>query len=135
MKRIPNENLAAPAACIVCDDVVGDVVDTERYKNDVLRGLLAVFVCERCVRELAKVFDLVDAAEIAAVVAERDAQAEELANVKVRVGELAKYIGDFVEHPGAGSAVAPVTVEAVVADDSPAAEAAKPAKAKAKAAE
>lgn len=106
MQLVKFNELLAPSVCVVCESTptAGVVVDTLQRIPGFTKLSGRKYVCERCVAEFAALLDYEQGTKVKEAQWERDQARKEVANIRNRIDEFAKTLGEVVNHPGATDA-------------------------------
>ncbi|SRR6266705_1630443 len=121
MNVIPREEMLAPNLCVVCESTpsAGVVVDTLKRIEGFSKLAGRKYVCEQCVKQFAGLLGYESGTQVQKASWERDLARNEVAQIRKRIDEFAKTLGEVVNHPGVASGAtyeqvfAPETVDAV----------------------
>lgn len=103
MQLVEPRNLLPPSICIICETQPDGeaVVDTlYNLKTGVATPLNGrKYVCERCVKEFAKLFGLESGDEVARAKYALEQKEQEVARIRQNVDDFAKALADVANHP------------------------------------
>jgi hypothetical protein len=96
-------NLLPPSICIICEESPsGRVIDTLRNLKTGVASVLngRKYVCERCVKEMGKLVDLVGNEEFKQAKVDQEFAEAQLARFRGAVVEVAEEVSRFAKAPG-----------------------------------